>query len=194
MVRGIVGIDGGLYVVWFVFICGIGIGTVEGIGIGIVVGGGGRTSIGVLVVGVDGLMLCSVDRLLLFLREGLELRALRFFVGDFSRTLSGPGMFFCISCIIFIKLFSCSCIEAACGIPVVGAVKRAEDEEKDEDEEDEDDEEEEEDEEEDAEEAVAEEAEGCVSVSSICISSFVGLVCAAVKGFFGALGGFRSSC
>jgi hypothetical protein len=55
----------------------------------------------VLVVGTDVLMLCSVDRLL-FMREGLELRALRFFVGDFSRTLSGPEMFFCNSCIIFI--------------------------------------------------------------------------------------------
>jgi hypothetical protein len=35
----------------------------------------------------------DVDRML-FLREGLELRALRFVVGDFSRTLSGPEMFF----------------------------------------------------------------------------------------------------
>ena len=60
-----------------------------------------------LVVGINGLMLCSVDRLL-FLREELELRALRFIVGDFSRTLSGPEMFFCNLCIIFIKLFICS--------------------------------------------------------------------------------------
>jgi hypothetical protein len=144
----------------------------------------------VLVVGIEGLMLFSVDRL--FLRPGL---ALRLFAGVFSRTLSGPEMFFCSSSIIFIRLFICSCIEAGFVVPVVGAVERAEDEEEDEDEEDEDDEEEEEeDEEEDDEEAVAEEADGCVSGSSICISSFVGLDCEAVKGFFGALGGFRSRC
>lgn len=40
-----------------------------------------------------------------------------------SRTLSGPEMFFCNLCIIFIKLFICSCIEAGCEVPVVGAVE-----------------------------------------------------------------------
>ena len=54
-----------------------------------------------LVVGIDGLMLCSVDRLL-FLREGLELQPLRFIVGDFEWTLSGPEIFF------FVISFACS--------------------------------------------------------------------------------------
>lgn len=92
-------INGGLYVVLFVLIYGIGvgIGTVEGIGRGIVVGGGGRTGVGVLVVGIGGLMLFSVDRLFLFLRPGL---VLRLFVGVFSR---GPETFFWSSVTIFIK-------------------------------------------------------------------------------------------